>query len=115
MGERVGWGLGVIGAIMLAVYIGAVQVDLLLGDVASLKQKRAVLRPLVADLRRHFEVAVAETGQHDLLRRTMLGVATVSGTAEQVARVCDQVERWAWSRPDVEVLQVRRMVRSIDD
>lgn len=100
---------------MGTVFVGAVEVQLLLGDVRSLKQKRAVVRPLVAELRRRFEVAAAETGAQDLHRRATLGVATVSGTAEQVARLCDQVEGWAWSRPDVEVVQVRRQVRSIDD
>lgn len=85
------------------------------GDVGSLKQKRAVVRRLLAELRRHFEVAVAETGEQQRWRRATLGVATVSGTAEQIAAVCDQVERWAWSRPDVEVVRVRRLVRSIDD
>ncbi len=96
-------------------YVGAVEVQLLLGDVRSLKQKRAVVRPLVAELRRRFEAAAAETGGQDLYRRATLGVATVSGTAEQVARMCDEVERWAWSRHEVEVVQVRRQIRSIDD
>ena len=36
--------------------------DLLLGDVHSLKEKRVGVRPIVAELRRRFEVAVAETG-----------------------------------------------------
>jgi hypothetical protein len=43
-------------------YIAALTLDVLLGDVRSLKQKRAVVRPLVAELRRRFPgVAVAET------------------------------------------------------
>jgi len=62
--------------------VAALTLDVLLGDVRSLKQKRAVVRPLVADLRRHFPgVAVAETGHLDLHRRTEIGVAVVSATA----------------------------------
>ncbi|MBA2739388.1 MAG: DUF503 domain-containing protein [Nocardioidaceae bacterium] len=96
-------------------FVGAVQLDLLLGDVGSLKHKRAVVRPLLAELRRRFDVAAAETDAQELWRRTTVGVATVSGTAEQVASVCDAVERWAWTRPEVEVVRVTRSVRSIDD
>ncbi|WP_369829424.1 DUF503 domain-containing protein [Mycobacterium sp. E2462] len=43
-------------------WIGWLEFDLLLGDVHSLKQKRSVVRPVVAELRRKFSVAAAETG-----------------------------------------------------
>ena len=44
-------------------YVGVLTLDLLLGDVASLKQKRSAVRPLVAELRRRYPGAsVAETG-----------------------------------------------------
>ena len=49
--------------------VGTLVVDVMLGDVGSLKQKRSVVRPLVAELRRRFEVAAAETGHLDLHRR----------------------------------------------
>jgi len=100
---------------MGSVYVGALEVELLLGDVRSLKHKRAVVRPLLAELRRRYDVTAAETGEQDLWRRAALGVATVSGTVEQVGRVCDEIERWVWSRPDVEVVRVTRWVRSLDD
>ena len=45
------------------VYVAALTLDVLLGDVHSLKAKRGVVRPLVAELRRRYPgVAVAETG-----------------------------------------------------
>ena len=43
-------------------WIGWLEFDLLLGDVHSLKQKRSVIRPLVAELTRRFAVSAAETG-----------------------------------------------------
>jgi uncharacterized protein YlxP (DUF503 family) len=52
------------------VVVGTLVVDLRLGDVRSLKEKRSVVRPIVADLRRRFSVAAAETGHADLHRRT---------------------------------------------
>jgi len=97
------------------VYVGALEIQLLLGDVRSLKQKRGVVRPLLAELRKRFDVAASETGEQELWRRATLGVAAVSGTSAQVGRVCEDVERWAWSRPQVEVVTVTRWVRSIDD
>ncbi|OBH29956.1 hypothetical protein A5693_18815 [Mycobacterium sp. E1319] len=54
-------------------WIGWLEFDLLLGDVHSLKQKRSVVRPVVAELRRKFSVAAAETGSRELYRRAGIG------------------------------------------
>ena len=56
---------------VMALYVGALELDVLLGDVHSLKQKRSLVRPVVAELRRRFEVAVAEAGHLDLHRRSL--------------------------------------------
>ncbi|MGH8965621.1 MAG: DUF503 domain-containing protein, partial [Actinomycetes bacterium] len=54
-------------------WIGAIELDLLLGDVHSLKTKRSLVRPLVRELRRRFEVGAAEVDHLDLHRRTAVG------------------------------------------
>ena len=38
-------------------WIGFIEFDVLLGDVHSLKGKRSVVRPLVSDLHRKFELS----------------------------------------------------------
>ena len=48
-------------------------VDLLLPS-RSLKQKRSVVRPLLAHLRREYAVAAAEAGHLELTGRTQIGV-----------------------------------------
>src|SRR5260370_38190703 len=63
-------------------YVGVLTLDLLLGDVASLKQKRSAVRPLVAELRRRYPGAsVAETGYLDRHRRAESGIAVGASTA----------------------------------
>jgi len=89
--------------------------DLLLGDVHSLKEKRAVVKPIVAELRRRFAVAAAEVGDQDLHRRVQLGVATVAGEAAQVADVLDACERALADRPEVELLSTHRQLLSDTD
>ena len=89
-------------------YVAALTLDVLLGDVHSLKGKRAVVRPLVAELRRrHPGVAVAETGHLDLHRRAEIGVAVVSSTAAHATEVLNACERLVASRPDIELLSAR--------
>lgn len=95
-------------------FVAGAEFDLLLGDVRSLKQKRGVVRPVVAALRR-LDVAVAEVADQDLYRRATIGVASVSGTARQCGAVLDECERLVAGRPEVELLAVRRRLFSPDD
>ncbi len=96
-------------------FTGTLCVDLRLGDVHTLKQKRSVVRPIVAEVQRRFGVSVAETGQYDLYRRAEIGIAVVSGDGAQCRDVLDAVERLIAGRPEVEVLQTRRQLFSADD
>ena len=95
--------------------VGTLTVDLLLGDVHSLKEKRSLVRPIVAELRRRFEVSAAETGDQDLHRRCELGVAVVASTHAYAVQVLDGCERLVAGRPEVELLGVRRRVLDDDD
>jgi uncharacterized protein len=98
------------------VYVGALELDVLLGDVHSLKQKRSVVRPVVAELRRRFEVAVAEAGHLDLHRRALLGVSAVAADHGHVVEVLERCERLVAARPELELLSARqRMLGPEDD
>ena len=96
-------------------WIGWLEFDLLLGDVRSLKEKRSVVRPLVAELTRRFTVSAAETGAQDLYRRARVGMAVVSGERAHVVEVLDAAERLVAARPEIELLSVRRGLRRPDD
>jgi uncharacterized protein YlxP (DUF503 family) len=98
------------------VWIGWLEFDLLLGDVRSLKQKRSAIRPLIAELRRRFDVSAAETGSQDLHRRAGIGLAVVAADHQHVVEVLDAAERLVAARPEMELLSVRRgLRRSTDD
>jgi uncharacterized protein YlxP (DUF503 family) len=91
------------------VYIAALTLDVLLGDVRSLKQKRSEVRPLVAEVRRRFPgLAVAETGHLDLHRRAEIGIAAVSSTAAHAIEVLQACERFVAARPGIELLSARQ-------
>ncbi|MCW2510190.1 MAG: uncharacterized protein JWP68_3338 [Modestobacter sp.] len=79
-------------------FTGSLTADLLLGDVHSLKEKRAVVKPIVAELRRRFTVAAA-----------------VAGQAAQVTDVLDACERLLAERPEVTLLSTHRQMFSDTD
>jgi uncharacterized protein len=96
-------------------FTGSLVADLLLGDVHSLKEKRSVVRPVVAELRRRYAVAAAEVGDTDLHRRTQVGVAAVAADAAHVNELLDACERLIAERPEVQLLAVRRQLFSDTD
>ena len=96
-------------------WIGWLEFDVLLGDVRSLKQKRSVVRPIVAELQRRFSVSAAETGSMDLHRRAGIGVAVVAADRAHVVTVLDAAERLVAGRPEIELLSVRRDLRRSED
>jgi len=94
------------------VYVGTLQLDLLLGDVRSLKQKRSVVRPVIAELRRKLDVSVAEAGHLDLHRRALVGVAVVAADRAHCVEVLDTCERLVAARPEIDLLSARQRVHN---
>ena len=92
----------------MAMWVGALEFDLLLGEVHSHKEKRPLVRPLIADVRRRFDLSVAEVDHLELHRRAGVGVAAVSPDRAHLVDVLDAVERLVAFRPEVELLSVRR-------
>ena len=89
-------------------FVVAVRFELFIPDCHSLKQKRAVVKPIVEGLRRRFHVAAAEVGELQKWQRSDIGVSVVAGTEAHVLDVLGEVERFVWSFPEVQVLAAHR-------
>jgi uncharacterized protein len=96
------------------VHVLAMRVDLHLGECRSLKAKRAILKPLVEGVRRRFGVAVAEVDHEDTWQRASIGVVAVANTAHHATDVIDEVERFVWSTPGIQVLGADRHWLEVD-
>lgn len=96
-------------------YVGALELDVLLGDVHSLKEKRSLVRPVIAELRRKYEVSVAEAGHMDLHRRALIGVAAVAADAAHVRDLLDSCERLVTGRPELQLLSARHRLVGPED
>ena len=70
-------------------WIGWIELDFLLGDVHSLKEKRSVIRPVISSV--------------------------VAGDLDHVTDILDRVERMAASRPELHLVAVRRRTLKSDD
>lgn len=96
-------------------WYAAIEFDILLGAVTSRKEKRSIVRPIIAEIRRRFEVSVAEVGHLDLHRRALLGVVVTAADSARVVEVLDEVERHVAGRPEIDLLSARRHLHHIED
>ncbi len=90
-------------------YVLAMEVDMRVVDAHSLKDKRRVVKSVVETARHRFGISAAEVGAQDSWQRTQLGFAVVSSSARQAEDVLDDVERFVWAQPGVEVLSAERV------
>lgn len=85
-------------------HVLAVVYDLHIPGCRSLKERRSVLRPVLSGVARRFGVSVAETGHTDRWQRAEVGMAVVSGQPGQCRTLADEVDRFMWSIPEIEVV-----------
>jgi uncharacterized protein YlxP (DUF503 family) len=85
------------------VHVLIVRFELHLPQSHSLKEKRAAIRPVIQSVRNRFSLSIAEVDHQDKWQRAAIGGAIVSGSQSHATEVVDAVERYVWSRPDVEV------------
>jgi uncharacterized protein YlxP (DUF503 family) len=97
------------------VFVGSLAFDILLGDSRSLKDKRSVVRPIIAELQRRCAVSAAEVGHLPLHRRALIGVAVAAADAAHCTEVLDRCERLVAGRPEIELLAARRRLYAGED
>ncbi len=74
--------------------IGVCEVSLSLPMAHSLKEKRGLLKPLLARLRGEFNVSVAEVDHQDQWQSAVIAIAMVSADGGNLHGALESVVRW---------------------
>ena len=78
------------------------QVELSLGGVMSLKEKRRIIKSVISRLSNQFNISVAEVAHQDVWQSAILGFAAVGNDAKFLHKVTEKVIQWIEeNRPDV--------------
>jgi uncharacterized protein YlxP (DUF503 family) len=72
-------------------------VKLILPGCGSLKEKRGLLKPLLARLHKEFTLTAAEIGLHDVWQSAWIGCVVLSNDADHNSRVLHQALEFAQS------------------
>jgi hypothetical protein len=93
--------------------IGACRVRLYLPGCDSLKAKRSRLKPLLARLRKEFNVSAAEVDLHDVWQSAEIGLAAVANNdPRHLYAQLETVLKWIeHNAPDVEVMDTQVELR----
>jgi uncharacterized protein YlxP (DUF503 family) len=84
--------------------LGQLTTQLHLPACASLKEKRGRLKPLLARLRKEFNVSVAEMDLQDKWTEAVIGCAMINSDAVVLRQSLQTVEKWIeakWTDGDV--------------
>lgn len=87
-------------------HAAALRIELRIRGAQSLKEKRHVVKAVIAHLTDTFPVAVSEVDDQDKWQKATLGVAAVAPHASQLTRILHAVRRAVEDRPDVELLRI---------
>jgi uncharacterized protein YlxP (DUF503 family) len=74
--------------------VGVCEIELHLPDATSLKDKRSILKSLLARLHNTFNVSAAEVDKQDLWQSAVIGVAAVSNSAIHAQQQLNNVLNW---------------------
>jgi uncharacterized protein len=73
----------------------------------TLKEKRSIIKSILARARNRFNVACSESGLNDQPEASELAFVTLSTSASEPRRLLQELERWLLlERPDLEVTEV---------
>ena len=82
--------------------VGVSLITLHLPECHSLKEKRQVIKSVMARVRQQFEVAIAEVDDQDRWQIAKLGVSCVSNSSQHVDEILGRVRRYIEeTRPDL--------------
>lgn len=85
--------------------IGACTVELHLPGNGSLKGKRSLLKPLLARLRREFNLAAAEVARNDVWQAAEIAFVTIANDPGRVHTVLEWAIHWIEiHHPEVQVV-----------
>ena len=85
----------------MAMHVGTVRIKLHLPEPTSLKEKRAIVKRLIAQARREFNVSIAEIGALDDRQRAELGAELVSNDGGLNSRALTKLVEFLERDPQV--------------
>lgn len=86
------------------------QVKLRASWVHSLKEKRMVVKSLIAKLQNKFNISVAEISDQDIHQNIVIGIAGICHTSAQADSHIEEVIRFIEENTDAEIIEIKEEI-----
>ncbi len=91
--------------------IAVLKIKLYAPWVHSLKEKRMVVKSLLAKIRNKFQVSAAEVEDQDLHQSVVIGVAAIVPHSAQADSLMDEIVRFVEQNTEAEIVKEEREMR----
>ncbi len=91
--------------------IETLEIRLYASWVHSLKEKRMIVKSLIAKIRNKFNVSIAEVEDQDVHQSVVLGLACVAGNTALADSIMDNVITFIENNSEAELIGVQRELR----
>jgi len=91
--------------------IGSLEIKLYAPWVSSLKEKRMLVKSIIAKTQHKFNVSIAEVDEQDTHQTIILGIACVAGTVSQSDSILDHVIAFIENNTEAEMMDIQREIR----
>lgn len=91
--------------------IGTAQIKLYAPWVFSLKEKRMIVKSIVAKTKNKFNISIAEVAEQDTHQTIVLGLACVTESVAQADSIVDTVIGFIEANTEAEILDIQREIR----
>ena len=90
---------------MAEAIIGLCTIEFYLPGVASLKEKRGILKSMMARMHNKFNISAAEVAEHDRWQSAVIAVAVVSNSGKHCQQIINSTIAWIESQyPDLQIV-----------
>lgn len=91
--------------------IETLEIRLYASWVHSLKEKRMIIKSLIAKIRNKFNVSIAEVDDQDVHQSIVLGLACVAGNTALADSIMDNVITFIENNSETEFIGIQRELR----
>jgi uncharacterized protein len=74
--------------------IGLVTLELYLPGVASLKEKRSIVKSMLARVQKQFNISAAEVGENDRWQTAVIAIVTVTNSPAHAQQILTNTIEW---------------------
>lgn len=90
--------------------IGSCEIEILIYEANSLKEKRHVIKSIIERIKSKFNASVAEVGYNDLWNRSLIGLTVVSNNKKLCDEAISKIIAFIDNDERVEILSLNKEI-----